>query len=151
MFSFLEPYLERRRIEAEVRNNAAAWHEAEKALRARGASRDEFAASEAEYAQESFDLGDQLEALNSLMLVKKARQLRVQVPSYGDKEAWTRSARLGSYHLTPEAYVALRSVIRKEQNERWQFWELRTKVLITLGTTATGLVGAIIGWIALVK
>jgi hypothetical protein len=42
----------------------------------------------------------------------------------------------------------LRVAIRKERNERWQFWELRLKVLTALAVALTGAMGAAIGLIA---
>jgi hypothetical protein len=58
----------------------------------------------------------------------------------------------------PKGFAFLRSEIRKEKsdrlkekNERWQYWELRTKVVVALATALTGLVGALIGWAAIWK
>jgi hypothetical protein len=45
----------------------------------------------------------------------------------------------------------LRLVIRKERNERWQFWELRLRVLIAFAGALTGAIGAAIGLIAILR
>ena len=42
----------------------------------------------------------------------------------------------------------LRLAIRKERNERWQFWELRLKVLAQVAIALTGVIGATIGLVA---
>jgi hypothetical protein len=45
----------------------------------------------------------------------------------------------------------LRLAIRKERNERWQFWELRLKVVVQLAFALTGALGAAIGLVATLK
>jgi hypothetical protein len=64
---------------------------------------------------------------------------------------WEQSSVIGGWALTPKGFDKLRADIRKEKNERWQYFELRIKVLIPLVTALTGLVGAMIGWAALWK
>jgi hypothetical protein len=64
---------------------------------------------------------------------------------------WEQSTNIGGWQLTTKGFATLKADIRKEKNERWQYWELRTKVLVTLATAMTGLVGALIGWAAFWK
>ncbi|MBI5263851.1 MAG: hypothetical protein HY852_18740 [Bradyrhizobium sp.] len=73
------------------------------------------------------------------------------MPPHSDEEAWEKSTNIGGYQLTQKGYAALRAELRKEKNERWQWWELRSKVLIAVATSLTGLFGALIGWLALFK
>lgn len=53
--------------------------------------------------------------------------------------------------LQREPLADLRAAVRKEQNARWQYWEIRMKVVGTLLTAATGAMGALIGLIAIWK
>jgi hypothetical protein len=91
---------------------------------------------------------DEISQLQSRLLCLKASRYGVPVPSYADKEMWEESANIGGWHLTTKGYATLRADIRKERNELWQFWELRTKVIVALATALTGLFGALIGWAA---
>lgn len=45
----------------------------------------------------------------------------------------------------------LRQIIRKEQNERWQFWELRLRTLTTFFGALAGVIGTAIGLIAILR
>ena len=53
--------------------------------------------------------------------------------------------------LTEAALTDFRSAIRRERNERWQYWELRLKVLGALLAGLTGAAGTLIGLIAIWK
>ncbi len=45
----------------------------------------------------------------------------------------------------------LKESIRDEKNKRWQYWELRLKVLTAIGVALTGTIGATIGLIAMLR
>ena len=47
--------------------------------------------------------------------------------------------------LTDKALADFRAAIRNEQKERWQFWELRAKIVTALVTGLTGVIGTLIG------
>lgn len=81
----------------------------------------------------------------------KARRLGVPLPDHSDESLWEESNVIGGWQLTDKGFDQLRAAIRKEKNERWHYFELRTKVIVTLATSLTGLVGALIGWAAFWK
>jgi hypothetical protein len=83
-------------------------------------------------------------------LLGRAARMKVPIPDSEDDEAWLEAVG-GGYFLSAKAYYDLRAAIRKEQNERWQWLELRSKLIITVATSLTGLVGALIGWAAFLK
>ncbi len=91
---------------------------------------------------------DELAQLQTRHVCRAARRYRVPVPPHSDAEMWEQSYNIGGWQLTDAGYAKLRADIRKEKNDRWQFWELRIKVLTTLAVALTGAFGAAIGLIA---
>jgi hypothetical protein len=57
----------------------------------------------------------------------------------------------GDHNPMRKEMAELRLAIRKERNERWQFWELRLKVVVQLAFALTGALGAAIGLVATLK
>lgn len=94
---------------------------------------------------------DEREGIKTDYLVDRARRYGVPVPDRHDQALWFRNEALIIQYLRPQAFADLRSAIRRERNEVWQFWELRMKVLVILFTAATGAIGALIGLIAIWK
>jgi hypothetical protein len=84
--------------------------------------------------------------LETTYLLRRAAREKVPVPDVEDEEAWTENK--DGYHLSQFGYANLRAAIRKERNEKWDF---RLKVLGLLGTTAIGMIGALIGLVTALK
>lgn len=117
-----------------------------------GKSEDEIRSIQEDYFAECAIDQDELNAIESRHLVRKAIEYHIPLPASGNKEAWQRSPLdASSRYLTPKAMAELRSAVRKEQNERWQFWELRLKVITALLAGVTGAIGALIGLFATLK
>ena len=83
-------------------------------------------------------------------LVNEAENLYLPTPDYGAGERWEQQLD-GSYALTPEAMTELRAAIRKERRERREVIEWWVKVVGGAIGILTGLVGALIGLIAIWK
>ena len=101
--------------------------------------------------EENRILADDISQLESVRICQQARRFRVPTPKYSDDELWERSPVIGGWQLTDRGFAVLRADIRKEKNERWLYWEIRTKVVVAIATALTGLVGALIGWAAFWK
>lgn len=85
--------------------------------------------------------------LETAYLLRRAAREKVPPPDNDDEEAW-HEAIGGGYFLSATAYANLRSAIRKERNEKWEF---RLKIMSFLATTAIGLIGALIGLVSALK
>lgn len=92
---------------------------------------------------------DEIDQLQSRRLCEVAQRLQVPIPF--DDAFWYESNVIGGRSLTVSGRADLRAAIRKEQNERWSYWELRLKVLVALLTSITGAAGALIGLFAILK
>jgi hypothetical protein len=121
-----------------------------------------YRASEGEDYQARFDvLNEEQERLNriddeiaetiSFYLVSKAEKLNLPAPDYFDEGAWVTSRRTGLRRLNEKALAEFQSAVRMEQKERLQLWELRAKVVGGALTGLTGVIGALIGLIAIFK
>jgi hypothetical protein len=103
-----------------------------------------------EYGQARYALMGRIRVLETSDLLRRAARERVPAPDDGDENAWL-EAHGGGWFLSDAAFAALRSAIRKERNEKWDF---RFKVLGVLGlfvSMATGFIGALIGLVAALK
>jgi hypothetical protein len=85
--------------------------------------------------------------LETAYLLRRAAREKVPTPDNDDEQAWVESHG-GGYHLSQSAYADLRSAIRKERNEKWDF---RLKVFGLVGSTAIGVLGALIGLVSAIK
>jgi hypothetical protein len=92
---------------------------------------------------------EEIDQIKSQMLCAQANRLDVPIPQ-GD-HSWYQSNIIGGRALTAEGFAELRAAVRKEQNERWSYWELRLKVLGAILTATTGVAGALIGLVAIWK
>lgn len=91
---------------------------------------------------------DELSQIESRRLCRTAHRYKVPIPSHQDDTLWEKSTVIGGYQLTTEGFSKLRTDIRKEKNERWQYWELRFKLVVGVATAVTGALGAAIGLLA---
>lgn len=82
-------------------------------------------------------------------LLTEADKLHISKPSFGDRKKWNLSA--PSRTLSHAGIEDLRSRIRKEKRERQEIIEWWVKVVGGLITILTGLVGALIGLIAILR
>lgn len=89
-------------------------------------------------------------------LIREADELHLPRPQYGDNGKWEEEekdeplAQTGMV-LTPEAMAELRGTIRKERRERRETVESWVKIIGGLLTIVTGLVGALIGLVSVLK
>jgi hypothetical protein len=88
-------------------------------------------------------------------LLDEAEGLYLPTPDRGDESKWISKDDLNSFEnwsvLTPEAMTELRAAIRKERRERRETVESWAKIIGTIITICTGLVGAVIGLVAVWK
>lgn len=90
------------------------------------------------------------------VIILKWMELRSQAAGLGLFVDWSQPKAdqllIGGDHNPMRKEMAeLRLAIRKERNERWQFWELRLKVVVQLAFALTGVIGAAIGLVATLK
>lgn len=92
---------------------------------------------------------DEADQIRTRRLYEKARKYDVQIPE--GEEFWDVSNSIGGRCLTAKGFNELRSALRKEQNERWLFWEIRLKVVVGVATAIAGAAGALTGLAAILK
>lgn len=90
---------------------------------------------------------DEIEHLHTKALVRLADKYRVPLP----EEGWERSRQLGYRYLTDQAYSALRTAIRAEKGERWSARLQWMPALVSLITSVAGLLGILVGLLAVLK
>ena len=135
----------RSKLEREYRRDAVAVAE----LRAEGASSSKIYELQERQHFENRIMEDEISQIESRNLCTEANRFRVPIPH--DEDMWEESSVIGGRSLTSQGFALLRSEIRKERDYRWQYWETRTKVIVTIATALTGLFGALIGWTAFWK
>jgi hypothetical protein len=96
-----------------------------------------------ELASTLFMIEDLRNATLTRVLLRQARHYAVPTPHHSES-AWEESVSTGQRFLSVKAQAELRSAIRKERTERWDFG---LKVLAAL----TGVLGTLIGLIAMLK
>jgi hypothetical protein len=111
-----------------------------------------------DHHQEEFDYIDaQIKQNDSRAILDYAEKLYIPTPSFNDKDKWVSAEDLRvspiEYWrvLTPEAMTEVRSAIRREKRERLEVVETRLKIFGAFVTPLIGLVGAVIGLIAILK
>ena len=77
-------------------------------------------------------------------LVRQATDLIIPIPDLDDDTMWIETPASGSRRLSAKAIHELRAAIRKERRERVEFWTFRI-------STATGLIGTLIGLVTVLK
>ena len=148
MLTFPEYWLQRRRLMTSLKKAYKADDKAVDQARAAGLHSEEIYNLKCDQAQEQWLLEDELQQLESRYLCIEAHKYRVPIPPHSDGEAWEKSTNIGGYQLTAKGIAKLRAELREEKNERWKWWELSSKVLIAVATSLTGLIGVLIGWMA---
>ena len=149
MFDYLRAKRELQSLNKSVTRTSAAYKKELEAARKEKKSRDEiYGIQQSEY-QECRIYLDEIDQINTRLLCAQANRLGVPVPT--DEGSWDESNIIGGRALTTKAFAELRTAMRKEQNERWAYWELRLKVLAAVFTAVTGAAGALIGLIAIWK
>ncbi|MGC5779496.1 hypothetical protein [Methylobacterium sp. NFXW15] len=78
------------------------------------------------------------------VLRNQAEYYFIPFPEYDDETSWQDNGDQRMPTLSPKGVLEVRSAIRKERKEAWEFWAGRL-------TTATGLIGALIGLVAVFK
>lgn len=107
----------------------------------------------ADYGNEEISIdADERKAISD-ELQYEAQKLYLPTPALNDEQKWDSDHALNSptRFLTPEAMTELRSSIRKERAERRAVFEWWFKILGGAVGIITGLVGALIGLIAILK
>lgn len=92
---------------------------------------------------------------DSRALLDEAEKLYLPAPGLNDKNKWIPKEDLNTFEnwsvLTPEAMTDLRAAIRKERREQREELESWAKIVGAFMTILTGLVGAVIGLVAVLK
>lgn len=148
MLGYIRYTIARRRLSSRLQ---AAYKDDDRAvaeMQAAGMASVEIYNLKSDREQDNWILEDELQQLESRYICLEAHKYRVPIPPHDDPAFWEQSKSIGGWQLTAKGFATVRADLRKEKNERWQWWELRTKVLVTLATALTGLVGALIGWAA---
>jgi hypothetical protein len=87
-----------------------------------------------------------IEGIETAYLLSRAKKYEVEVPR--DESTFL----VGSpERLTEKGFISVRAAIRKAKNERWQSAEMRLKVTSMVIASITGIVGALIGLVAMLK
>ncbi len=97
------------------------------------------------------EVEENITAAISDYLFTLAYRYRVPTPDYSDKRLWEEARHSSRRLLTEKAMAEFRVAIRSEQKERWQILELRLKVGAAVLTGLTGMVGALIGLVAILR
>ena len=88
---------------------------------------------------------DERAVLETMRLLSRAYHYGLPLPN-GD--VWDTSLRGNRQMLRRETLGQLRTAVRNEEKERWQYWDLRFKVIIMLMTSTAGVIGTLIGLVA---
>jgi hypothetical protein len=88
-------------------------------------------------------------------LIDQAEKRYLPTPSPNDKDKWVPKDELPPgyrwFILTQEAMAELRTAVRQEDKARLEIWELRFKIAGAVATIGTGLIGSLIGLVAILK
>ena len=113
---------------------------------------------EEEGSPEEREAGEILDRIDKTLLVLKWLELRSEAIGLGLFVSWDETkldeltGKEGEWDTAIKKELSeLRLAIRKERNERWQFWELRLKVLAAFATALTGAIGVTVGLIATLR
>ena len=92
-----------------------------------------------------------IDSIKSNRLLRDAEKLDIPIPQYRAKEAWEETQAPGIRVLTTEARHELRQEIRKEELRRTELRREWFKVVGPVIVALTGLIGALIGLVALLQ
>jgi len=145
-FWFQLSRLQRRRrwLKSEYKKNIIVARKEKKSL-------DEILGIYQEESNEIDILDSEIGSLVSQRLLEEADFRFLPRPDLNDKTNWISYSVTGTSHLSAKAITELSAAIDKHKNDRWQFYELRFKVVAGLATALTGAAGALIGLIAIWK
>ena len=102
--------------------------------------------------KEDFDfVNEQTDGLLSRQLIREAYKLDIPTPPYSDKLRWKRGEMTGEYILANDARHEFRSLIRREKLHRSELKREWFKVVGPFIAALTGLIGALIGLVALLQ
>jgi hypothetical protein len=147
MFSWLQYRWSVLRLAHDLRGARRLCARAERQARKEGLSTDKIFKLNHEWSAELGLITDELAKVKSRRILVLASRLSIPLPA--DDGSWVESYQTGARHLSSKGYAIVRADVRKERNEKWQFWEVRMKVLGVLLTAVTGAIGALIGLIAI--
>ena len=151
MFPWIKWKPESWRLRASRKNLLREYQQKYQTAEKSGKSQDDLWRLLEERARHDRFIDEQMIAAETSYLYEIAYRLRVPAPNYTDKTLWEEgSSGPASRILTEMALSDFRTAVRDERNERWQYWELRLKVITALSTGLTGVVGALIGLIGLI-
>jgi hypothetical protein len=108
-------------------------------------------ASQAE-AWEIFMVDDDIAYLRTRYFRSKADKMLLSLPERKKEDGyWEESDYLGRWVLTMEGIAHVRELIRKEQKERLEVTSHRIAIWTGILTALTGLIGVLIGFVAIVS
>ncbi len=90
-------------------------------------------------------------------LLDQAEQMYLPTPGLNDRDKWVPEGEfppgIQQYWsvLTPEAMTELNAAIRQEKRARREVWESWAKIIGTIVASVTGIIGTIIGLVAISK
>jgi hypothetical protein len=99
-----------------------------------------------------FDI--EIDVLLSERLSQEALELDVEMPSYDDQKYWWKDEYTQVKHLTSDGRSHLRKLVDEEKTRRFEVTTRWIKLIALLAPVigaAAGLVGAMIGWVAIHK
>ena len=94
------------------------------------------------HSHEYFEYYDEIRAIKTNILRRKANKYNIPMPDYSDDEVWCTNM-YGERYLEQEAEYKLSKQIRQDFKERLEIW-------IPIITALTGLIGVFIGLIAVI-
>lgn len=104
-----------------------------------------------EHSMEREIIDDKISFLETLEIQRRAEKFGVPVPPLSDKESWEKGYSPYSIRLTKQAKLRIADEIRKERRARISDRMLWVDYLGPLVSPVTGLVGATIGLVALLR
>lgn len=138
-----------RRFEAAKRRTAAAFRKDYDDAKRAGKSTDELERIMYDTRYEVGFIDEQIRALRTLHLLRKADRYGVPRPAAFDPATahlWDKGEYSHCPALTPHAYAELRSAVRKERKERREMWLPIAALIVTVVGSAIGVVAALKKW-----
>lgn len=112
--------------------------------RARKAKREEIDEIQSGEMHEHELIDSEIAELTNVYWIREAEKRLVPRPDYNDKSNWKEDRVTGRPWLSDKAISQLRSEVRRERREAWEYWQVRGSLLI-------GVLGTIIGIISVWK
>jgi hypothetical protein len=94
---------------------------------------------------------DEINSLTTGYLISESRKLFIEIPPRDSELFWFVSTTFGSRYLTPSGVTKVRNDIRAERKARWEMTQPKLALLVTLVTSMTGVLGAVIGVLSFLK